>query len=79
MICFHCGRHIDGLAVPAMYGGNPVNLHRKCVQPFKADHITARATTSESGRTYADDVRYWSPGQEVVRLTHRRPGDEEGA
>lgn len=79
MICFHCGKHIERGHVSRDYHGNPVNLHRRCVEPFDADVITARATTNGDGRTYSDDAQHWSRADGVVRMVYARPGDREDA
>lgn len=73
MICHECGRHIKGKPRTRDYHGATVNLHVKCGKRIAPD-VTARATTSETGRTYVDDeLRGTADGP--VRRVYARPGD----
>lgn len=69
MICFECGRVIDGEHATRSHGGNPVTLHaRRCAKVYdRSVRSTTRAVTTDDGHLADRD------GYAVLN----RPGDSE--
>jgi hypothetical protein len=55
-MCFECGKVIgNSPSTTRDYHGARVTLHKACNTRMAKRHVTARATTCETGETYADE------------------------